>query len=339
MSKILKIWPIILIGLIAWLCEDIWVKNLSTIVSLSNSIEAKDVKIGSKVGGRISKIYISEGDFVKEGQILLTLDGNDIIPQLEQSKANLLKVEMELNDVLAGSRKQEIEETIFERKYSEEILEQSKAKLINISADYQRIYELYKSGATSKQSFDKYQLDKNLAEIDVKSKEKLLIISKQKESLAKEGYRSNHIRSKIAEVAVAKAKYLEFKNLVGELTLIAPISGEISSFDLKVGEVVQPNEVLATITDLSDIFVRIYVNSSILGMIMINDPVDVIADAYPTKIFLGKIKYISAQAEFTPRNVQTSEERSKLVYPVKVVIDNQDKKLRDGMYVVVKIKN
>jgi len=110
-----------------------------------------------------------------------------------------------------------------------------------------------------------------------------------------------------------------------------------SSFDLKVGELIKSNQQLATITDLSDIYVRVYIPSNKLSKIKLNQKLKVVADAYPGEYFDGHISYIGSQAEFTPRNIQTAEERTNLVYPIKAQIQNKENKLRDGMYVSVKL--
>lgn len=337
LQKILKIWPIIAIGLVAWLAEDIWLKSVPNKVALSNSLEAKDVKISSKVTGRILKIYVKEGDIVKKGQEILILDGKDIKAQYEQSLASLTKAEMELKDLIVGARAQEIRQAESERKKAEEILEQAKARFKNSLLDYNRISELYTDGAISKQALDKAEMQKVFDEKDVSSKEKALIISQENESLVKEGPRKDHIKTLEANLKLSKAKAEEFKSYVDELTVKSPLDGEISSFDLKEGEVIKANQILATITDLSDIFVRVYVSSSKLGAVKIKEKVKVKADSFPNEFFDGIVTYIGAQAEFTPRNIQTPEERSKLVYPVKVQIENKENKLRDGMYVVVEI--
>jgi HlyD family secretion protein len=337
LKNILKAWPIIAVAFVAWAAEDIWLKSSPSRVTLSNILEAKDVKISSKVSGRISTILIKEGDIVKKGQKLLILDGEEIKAQYDQSVANSIKAEMELKDLIMGARVQEIIQAESEKEKAQELLNQSKAKYKNSLLDYNRISELYHEGAVSKQTFDKAEMQKNFDENEVFSREKNLINSIENESLVKEGPRKDHVKASQANVSFSKAKTKEFKNYVDELTVISPLDGEVSSFDLKEGEVIKANQILATVTDLSDVFVRVYVSSLQLGKIKIREKVKIKADAFPIDIFDGVISYIGAQAEFTPRNIQTQEERTKLVYPVKVQIENKDNKLRDGMYITVEL--
>lgn len=335
LKKVIKIWPVLLIALVAYVTESIWLKDGAEKFVLSNSLEAKDVNVSSKVTGRITKVFIKEGDEVKKGQKLLILDGEEIKAQLEQGEATLLKSELELSDLVMGARVQEIEQAKAQTEKTKELLDQAKAKYENSTADFKRISELYKEGAVSKQLFDKSETEKSVNEKEYKSHEQELLRAKENESLIKEGPRKEQVKALKANVQLSKAKVKELDIYAKELIVTAPLDGEISSFDLKEGEVIKANQPLLTITDLSDIFVRVYIPANLLSTIKIREKVKVKADTYKDELFDGYISYIGAQAEFTPRNVQTRDERTKLVYPVKIQITNKENKLRDGMYITV----
>ncbi len=335
--KLSKFWPILLVGFTAWITEDLWLKGFSSQHTLSNILEAKDVKISSKVNARIKQIFIKEGDLVKKGQILLIFDGDDIQAQYEQSKANTKKAEYELIDLTKGARKQEIISAELDTKKNQELLDQAVSKLENAEADFKRASELYKEGALSKQAYDKALADKVWSEKEVKSREKSLQSISQSENLVKEGPRKDKVSAYRAQLEFFIAKERELKDYADELTITSPLEGEISNFDLKEGELIKPNQVIATITDLSDIYVRVYVPPSLLPKLKLRDNVRIVPDGLNDKVFYGKISYIGAQAEFTPRNIQTIEERTKLVYPVKIQIENKDSILKDGMYVTVEL--
>lgn len=336
-QKLLKFLPIILVGLIAWFSYSYWLNLMPSKLVLSNSVEAKDVKISSKVIGRISNVFIKEGDVVNKGQKLLELEGDEIVAQLEQVKASLQKAQYDLVDLSKGARSQEIQEAISETLKSGALLEQAKSKFENALADYKRMEKLYAEGAISKQKLDQYKTQKDVTEKEVDSYKHQNIKAKESEDLIKEGPRKDQVKALIAQVNYYKAKLKELEKYVSELTVVSPLNGEVSSFDLKVGEVVKANQPLATITDLSDVFVRVYVPGNKLANVKIKQRVKIKADSFPKNLFDGYISYIGAQAEFTPRNVQTPEERTKLVYPVKVQIQNKENKLRDGMYVTVQL--
>ena len=337
MNKIIKLWPIFLVGLVAWLSYSHWLNSYSDKLILSNSVEAKDVKVSSKVGGRISKIYIKEGDKVQKGQKLLELEGNEIVAQLEQAKANYAKSLSDLSDLIMGARPQEIAQASAQSLKIKALLEEAKTKYQNSLVDYKRMDELYKKGAISKQTLDKHQTQKDIDEKEISNFEEEYIKANENEDLIKEGPRKDQVKSLKAQASYYNAKVKELEKYVSELTVISPLDGEVSSFDLKVGEVIKANQPLLTVTDLNDLYVRVYIPGNKLSIVKTKQKVKIKADSFPNELFNGYISYIGAQAEFTPRNVQTPEERTKLVYPVKVQIQNKENKLRDGMYVTVQL--
>lgn len=336
-QKIIKITPILLVGFIAWFTYTYWSNQMPSKVILSNSIEAKDVKVSSKVGGRISNIYIKEGDKVQKGQKLLELEGDEIVAQLNQAKANLKKSQSDLQDLKKGARSQEIAQAIAHTLKTKAILEQAKIKHENALADFKRMEQLFNEGAISKQIFDRFQTQKDIAEKEIINYEQEYIKAKENEDLIKEGTRKDQLNSLVAQVEYYKAKVTELKKYVSELTVISPLAGEISSFDLKIGEVINGNQSLLTVTDLTDIYVRVYIPGNKLEKVKLQQKIKIKADSFPKDLFSGYISYIGAQAEYTPRNIQTPEERTKLVYPVKVQIQNKENKLRDGMYVTIEL--
>lgn len=337
LKKLLKLLPIIFIGIIAWLLYNSWLNSMPKKVVLSNSIEARDINISSKVSGRISKIFIKEGDKVKTDQKLLLLEGEEISAQLDQAKANLSKSKSDLADLIKGARPQEIAQAHAQTLRTKALLSQAKSKFENALADFNRMEELYKEGAISKQSFDKFKTEKDVAEKEVSNYEQENIKSRENEDLIKEGPRKDQVKALESQAEYYKAKVKELEKYVSELTVISPIDGEVSSFDLEVGEVVKANQTLATVTDLSDMYVRVYVPGTKLSKVKLKQKVKLVADSFPKNTFEGYISYIGAQAEYTPRNVQSPEERTKLVYPVKIQIQNKENKLRDGMYITVKL--
>lgn len=337
LKNLLKLLPIIIIALTSWVLYLFWENYEPKNIVLSNSIEAKDVIVSSKVGGRILNIYIKEGDNVSRGQKLLELESDEIVAQLHQVKASLKKANFEYQDLVKGARPQEIfqaKENVLEVQAK---LEKAKLNYENSLDDFVRMENLYKKGAISKQKYNGYKTSKDIALKEVDSFQHKLIKEKEYESLVQEGARKDQISALREEINYFEFKVKELEKYVNELSIISPLNGEISSFDLKVGELVKPNEPLLTIVDLSDIYVRVYVPANKLAKVKIKEKVKLKADSFPNDIFQGYISYIGAQAEYTPRNVQTPEERTKLVYPVKVQIVNKENKLRDGMYITVEL--
>lgn len=337
MKNLQKIWPVFLIAFISWYSYILWLEKMPKKVELSNSIEAQNITISSKVSGRIKAIYIDEGSKVKKGQKILELEGDEIIAQLEQSKAALEKSIYELKDLEKGYRKQEIAQAVHSTKSGEQDLEKTKAKLEKSEIDYKRMKKLFKDGAISKNEFEKFILEKEISDKEYKSSTENLAYLKENENLIKEGSRVDLVNAARAQVRYHKAKVKEYTKYSNELVIVSPADGEISSFDLEIGENISSKEPVATITNLNDIYVRVYLPSNFLGKIKNKQAVKIVADSFPDETFKGFISYIGSTAEFTPRNVQTPEERSKLVYPVKIQIENKENKLKNGMYVTLKI--
>ncbi len=337
LNKTKKLLPIVIVMLIAWLSYNCWLNCTPSKITLSNSIEAKDVKISSKVTGRVSKIYVEEGDKVKKGQKLLELEGDEYVAQLLQARASLRKSQSDLSKLIKGARPQEINSAIAETMRSQALLEEAKSTLENTTIEYNRIKELNKNGAISTQLFDKTKTQRDIAEKELQNFEQANIKAKENEKLVKEGSRKEEINSAKALVAYYKAKVIEQEKYTKELIVIAPFDGEISSFDLHEGEILKASQPILTITDLSDIYVRVYIPEKKLSDIKNKQKILVKADGFPNDSFEGYITYIGAQAEYTPRNIQTAEERSKLVYSVKIRLNNKENKLRNGMYVTVQL--
>lgn len=337
LKKIASFWPIFLIAFISYYSYVLWLEQSPKEVELSNSLEAKDIAVGSKVAGRIKKIYIDEGDYVKKGQLLLELEGDELVAQLNQAKYNYQRANHDFIDLQMGARPQEVTESVAHTKKTKAQLEESKLIYENKLSDYNKMSKLFSDGAISKKDLERFEVEKNTAEKAVDNLEQEYIKAVQREELIKEGPRKDQVKSYKANYLSNYYRFKELEKYASELNVIAPANGEISSFDLEVGELVSPNQPLLTITDLNDIFVRLYIPSTKLSTVKTNQEVKLVADSYPKDEFEGKITYISSKAEFTPRNIQTAEERSKLVYPVKIQVLNKNKKLRDGMYVTVKL--
>lgn len=336
-KKLIKLWPVIILGIFAWFLQILWLNENPRKIVLSNSIEAKDVLISSKVPGRIAKVFIQEGSQVKKGQILLELDGDEIKAQLEQAKASLKKSIYELTDLKKGARSQEISQSTASTLMGKALLEEAKLKYENTINDFNRLSSLYQSGAISKQKLDSIETQKNVAEKDVKNHQEEYNKAIEMENLVKEGPRKDQVYALNEQVNFYKAKVEELEKYVSELKVTSPINGEVSSFDLKTGELIKANQILLTVTDLNDLYIRVYIPNTQLSKISLNQRLKVEADPFPGLMFDGYISYIGANAEFTPRNIQTVEERTKLVYPVKIIVTNKTNKLRNGMYASVKL--
>jgi HlyD family secretion protein len=245
----------------------------------SGTIEVTEIEMGSKIPGRVEKLWVDEGEEVDSGRILIELDHKELDAQLAQAKASVN---------VAKTR-----------------VDQAKSEWGNIGINLKRIRELYKAGSTTKKELDDLETKYKLASDQYK------LVTHQYE------------QSKAA-VELIKAQL--------ENTIIkSPIKGVVLEKNTNPGEVVFPGIALLTLADLSTVWLKIYVKEDQLGWVKLSQKAKVKVDSYPAKTFSGIVVHISDKAEFTPKNIQTKEERVKLVFGVKISLENPEQELKPGM--------
>ncbi|MCC6679540.1 MAG: HlyD family efflux transporter periplasmic adaptor subunit [Phycisphaeraceae bacterium] len=288
--------------------------------SVSGFIEAHQVRIGSRVGGRVAKVLSQEGDHVSAGQALIELEPFDLLQRKAQAVAQLALNRQRLDELKAGPRNQDIDAARGELKVAE-----SQAELARIS--WQRIKDVFEKGASSKE-----EMDRATATLDgARGAEQA---AKARLDLLLAGTRREQIAQAQAAVESAEASCQALETQITELTIRASVDGEIESLDLRPGDLVAANAPVLTLIDGSERWVRAYVPQSRLD-IKLDQALAVTVDSFPGRTFQGKVTFISQQGEFTPRNVQTPEERSKQVFRIKVTLppppEGQAEQLRPGM--------
>jgi len=279
--------------------------------SVSGTIETDEVRVASRYGGRGVKISAAEGDSLKTAQPLVELDAAEL-------KAKRDRVAAQVAEYEAGPRPQEIDAA----KHDWEALV---AELDQARVDAKRAEELFAQKTISATEHDQTltrasTLEKNVAA--AKSRYDLLLAGTRAERLAQ-------VRAELAETDA---------NL-REMSIVAPSNSVLEVLSVKVGDVLAPNQALATLLLTDHLWVRVFVPEPWLGHIQLGEPVRVRVDSDPGKDFSGKVEQIARSAEFTPRNVQTVGERVKQVFGIKVRLDNQEGKLRAGMAADVAFPN
>ena len=282
-------------------------------ISASGTIETTEVTINAKVGGQILKLYVDEGSNVKIGDTLAIIDRADLEIQLEQAMANFDAAEAQYKLTVQGTR--------------EEDIAQAEATFKNAEDDLNRSERLF-----SEKSISQKQLD------DARTR---YILAKQNYDKLKRGFRPEEIDAVRARRDQAAAQVKAIKKKIEDSYVTTPIAGVVTLKVVEEGEVVMPNASLFRISQLDKVRLMIYVSEEELAKVKLGQPADVYIDAFPKKPFSGKIVYISSIAEFTPKNVQTKEDRTKLVFGVKIEIPNQEHILKPGMPAdaVIKINN
>jgi HlyD family secretion protein len=342
---------------------------------LSGTIEADEVHVGSKVGGRIAAVLVKEGQQVKRGDSLIRFESYDLdakkadaIAAVAQAEANLHKAEnwsrpeevaeakaraeaarMNLELARNGPRKQEIDA--------------ARADLEAASADYEvaqstlaRVEKLVRGGVQSRQDYDnaKATFDRASARREsARQKLDLLLAGTRSEEVARadrqyrqaaanlqlveRGARKEDITTARAQLERERAALQQVETQLGELEVKAPADAFVEVLQTRPGDLINPGSPVATLVEVDRLWVRVYVPEPELGHVQLGKQVSVTVDTFKSKIFDGHVEQIASRGEFTPRNVQTRDERTHQVFAVRVRLDNSERQLRAGMAADVSI--
>jgi len=298
-------------------------KGEENVLLLSGNMEVTEADAGFKIAGRVTDLLAEEGQSVAAGDLLAQLDDRELASTVAQYRAALREAETRLSELRAGSRPQEIEEARARVKAQE-------ADLFRARNDYQRSDMLYENGAISTAQFDaaKSAYESRLAQLGQASESLRLV---------QEGPRMEQIEQAAYKVRQAGAQLRTSEERLGDTVLHAPFSGVILRKNVELGETVSQGTPVYTVGDLAHPWIRVYVKEDRLGLVKLGQKARITSDTYPGKTYEGYVSYISSEAEFTPKSVQTQEERVKLVFGVKVRVENPNNELKPSMPADVRI--
>lgn len=286
-------------------------------IKVSGNIEATEVDVGFKVSGRIVSRFFEEGDWVDQGKALAKLDDEDLRNRLEVARATLMSAQARLSKLLAGSRPEEIRE-------AEAAMSQAKSDLENKQAHYERLKPLFERGVIPKDTLDNGEAAFKMAKASLQRATETYL-------LVKEGPRKEDIDDARAQVEQARASAKLNETQLSYTTLYSPISGVVLVKSGEIGEVVNPGTSIVTLADIENVWLKAYIPETDLSKVKWDQQAIVTTDLRPKKEYRGRISFISSQAEFTPKQIQTEKERVTLVYRIKIDIVNKDRELKPGM--------
>ena len=286
-------------------------------LTLSGNIEAHESLVSFKVQGRIIALPVEEGQQVDQGALLARLEDADFRQKVRIDEAAVAVRQGNLALTLAGIREQEV-------KVSQQAMVDAQADLAEKKLDDNRAQQLFAKDEISAQ-------DRDLAATALKRANATFMAAQQRYNEAVEGSRKEDIAIARANLTVADANLGLSRIDESYTTLRAPSAGVITVREAELGEVVQPGSPVITLADLDHIWLRAYIAETDLGRIHWGQDATITTDTYPGKQYHGRISFISPDAEFTPKSVQTTEERVTLVYRVKIDIDNPNHALKPGM--------
>ena len=284
---------------------------------VSGNIEASEALLSFQVPGRVDVLTFEEGAWVEKGAVLARLDDADYAQQVALDQANLRVAQAQLDLALAGARPQEIAA-------AEHTIREAEARLERRKLELERAKALYRKDAGSKQALD-------AAGTDWKQAEAALKRARTVRDQLVEGARKEEIA--IARAIVIRAReVLRFSRIrLEQAVLRAPSNGVVLVKQADVGEVVAPGSPILTLGDLDNVWLRAYIAETDLGRVRWGQEVSLQTDTFPDKIYRGRISFISSRAEFTPKSIETHQERVKLVYRIKISVENPNQELKPGM--------
>ncbi len=293
-------------------------------ITATGTIEITRADIAPKVSGYIGELTIKEGDHVTLGQVIARISRPDLEAQKLRDEAALIKAQVQLADLEKGARPQEINEV-------QGTLVSGQAVYEKAQKDYTRQQELFAQGAVSAQQLD---AARSAYEVALAT----LSAYQARASLVTEGNRPDVIAAQKAEVERSQAIVKLAKTAIEDTVVVSPLDGLLLTKNFEQGEYVNAGAAIGTVGNWRDCWVKVYVSSTQLGLIWAGQNVNIRVDSFPGRQFSGQIKEISQQAEFTPRQSLTQQERANMVFAVKVKIDNAEGILKPGMPVDVVIE-
>ncbi len=344
-------------------------------IVLSGNIEADEIHIGSKVGGRIAEVLVREGQEVKQGEPLIRFEAYDLTARRADAQAAIAQADANYQKLLNGFRPEEVAQARAQAEAAWMALEQARngprrqeieaarGQLEAANADYEvarttlaRVERLVHNGVQSRQDYDnaKAAFDRASGQRDAaKQNLDLLLAGTRSEEIKRverqyneaaanyqmmqNGSRKEDISAARAQLERARAALQQIDTQLNELEVKAPADAFVEVLRVRPGDLINASAPVATLVELNRLWVRVYMPEPELGYAQLGKEVAVKVDTYKNESFTGTIEQIASRGEFTPRNVQTRSEREHQVFALRVRIDNSSHMLRAGMAADVSI--
>ncbi|RQW83102.1 MAG: HlyD family efflux transporter periplasmic adaptor subunit [Geobacter sp.] len=293
-------------------------------IRVSGNIEVTSVEVSFKIPGRVTERPVDEGALVTRGEIVARLDPADLLHEAASRRAEAQAARAQLTELETGYRKEEIAQ-------ADAVLGRIEAEAERLRIDFDRQQHLFKKEVISARDFDASRAAHESSQANVRE-------ARERLKMLRSGPRKETIDHARARLRGAEAIQALAETRLGYATLVSPVRGLVLSKNIEPGEQVAVGTPVITIGMLDEVWLRAYISETDLGRVQVGQNATVTTDTFPGKKYPGTITFISAEAEFTPKNVQTEKERVKLVYRIKITIPNQANELKPGMPADAEIK-
>lgn len=313
----------VLVAVGAWLWREQRGGADASVLRLSGNIEVTSAEVSFKIPGQVIERLVDEGEDVERGQPVARLEAGDIGQQLALREAALAEAKAALDEVVAGSRPEEIAAAAA-------VLERARADAERARLEFTRQREMFERKLIAPQTLDTARANSNAADAAVREAQEQL-------RLREKGAREEEVEQARARFEQARHNVALARTQLDYAQIASPLTGVVLSKNVEPGEYVSPGTPVVTVADIDQPWVRAYVGEADLGHVKLGQAARVTCDSFPGKVYEGRVSFIASEAEFTPKNVETRAERVKLVYRIKVDIANQQRELKPGMPADVEI--
>lgn len=342
----------------------------------SGTIETREIHIGSKVGGRVTGVYVEEGQAVRAGTVLVRFECDELKASRAQAAAAVVEARANFERMQRGNRPEEIAQARAQSEAAKAALEEARngprkqeldqaqadyaaaqADAANAESFYQRMEKLIQTETISRQQFDDARDRRNAAAERAESAQQRLALLKagtrpedlraaeeryrQAEAarvLAEKGSRHEDIEAARGRLAQAEAQVAQLDAQLREAELAAPADSLVEVVSVRPGDLVPPGRIVISMLEASQLWVKIYIPETDLARVHLGQQAAVRVDSLGGRSFAGTVEQIASQAEFLPRNVQTRDDREHEVFGVKVRVDNSQGVLKSGMAAAVRLE-
>lgn len=308
----------------------------SGLIQANGRIEGDHYTVAPKVSGRIAQLLVREGFLAEKNQILTKMDDAQIKAKVEQSIAavNVLKAQLKAAHTALNMMNKDVPLKIESAKAQVD-LAQARLTAAGASAgqarrEFDRRTKLLADGVVSEENSEQSALSFQVASADHSSADAALTQAQKSLAVANLGWeqievKKNEIAAVEAQVVQAEAGLAEARSVLDDLTIRAPAAGMITTRFVDEGEVIVAGAPIFDIVDMDRLYLKVYIPGNEIGKVRLGLTARIYTDAYPNEPFTAKVGYIASQAEFTPKEVQTPDERVKLVYAVKLYLEQNPK--------------